>query len=103
MNKEDTFQSRAFKVALAVISVVLIVYTVFFVYRYSENIKEAKNEAELDYFCETMETMKTISEGYFDREKMSLREWSDYIENTQMTKTEALQYIHNNLKKTSPL
>lgn len=95
MDKKESFQSKAFRIALVVTNVVLILYTVFYVYMYSENIKKTKNEAELDNFCETMETMKTISEGYFDREKMSLQEWCDYIENRHMTKNEALQYIHS--------
>lgn len=94
MDKKDSVQSKGFKVALAVINVVLIMYTVFYVYMYSDNIKKTKNEAELDNFCETIETMKTISEGYFDREKMSLQEWCDYIETRHMTRSEALQYIH---------
>ena len=94
MNREEKFESRTVKTVLVVINVVLILYTIFFVYDYSENDRKIKQESEISDFCETMETMKSISEGYFENEKISLREWSDYIESNHLTRSEALQYIH---------
>ena len=94
MNREEKFESRTVKTVLVVINVVLILYTIFFVYDYSENDRKIKQESVISDFCETMETMKSISEGYFENEKISLREWSDYIESNHLTRSEALQYIH---------
>ena len=94
MSWKEKLQSRTVKPVLVMINVVLILYTVFFAYEYSETIRKTKQESVISNFCETMETMKSISEGYFKNEKISLREWSDYIESNHLTRSEALQYIH---------
>lgn len=48
MNREEKFESRTVKTVLVVINVVLILYTIFFVYDYSENDRKIKQESEIN-------------------------------------------------------
>lgn len=94
MTMQKKVNSKILKILLIGINVVLILFAVFYVNDYSENVQKKNHETEISNFCDTMETMKTISQGYFGNEKMGLLEWVDYIESQSLTKEDALEYIH---------
>lgn len=93
MTKEERLQAKFLKLALIIINFTLVIGAIFFAFDYTKNIEIKRHEAELSNFCETIETMKSISERYFEIEKMSLYEWEEYIENNDLSKKEALEYI----------
>lgn len=56
-------KKRLIKIAaLAVCNVLLIVFAVFFAVRYTINVQMQKRETNLENFCNTVDTMRQISE-----------------------------------------
>ena len=83
------------KVALVLSNILLMVATVLFTVWYSRDVKAAQESLLRENFCNTVDTMKQISEHYLSGELDSADSWAAYIEQEHMTMDEALDYIRS--------
>ncbi len=93
MDPRKNIQRILISIALVLCNVALIVTAVVFTVVYSRTTRDKQEKIMLDNFCNTMETMKQISQNHFDAEFSIVTDWSAYISEKQMTKEEALGYI----------
>lgn len=84
---------RKGKIALILSNILLVVIGVLFVMRYSANVTATQKQMAHESFCNTVETMKLISERYLTSERNSAEDWAAYIAHEHMTMDEALDYI----------
>ncbi len=87
-------QKKVVKVILAFINISLILFAIIFSLSYSDNLRKAQKEQELDTFCATIDSMKQISVNYLTMEQGYAKDWSKYISSHDMTVEEALDYIN---------
>ncbi len=85
----------AVKIALATINIILIVAAITFSLIYSTNLKKRQEDAALDTFFATVESMKQISYNYLQMELGYARDWAKYIDAHDMTIDEAIDYINS--------
>lgn len=78
---------------LVLFNITLILSLVLFAVQYSRNVRLQKEKAQLENFCNTVDTMRQISERYLDAELESAQSWAAFIEKEHMTREEALSYI----------
>ena len=88
-------QSRRGKYILIVCNIFLMVAAVLFVLRYSGRVNDTQEQLMEESFCNTIETMKQISEQYLSRELSAAGDWVRYIEQEHMSMDEALAYIRS--------
>lgn len=81
------------KTMLIFCNVILMVAAMVFTVVYSQNVRASQEKMMLDSFCNTVETMKSISERYMLRELTDAQNWANYISEKQMSLEEALDYI----------
>ena len=82
------------KYILIFVNMFLIFVSVMFSWSYSQNLKKQQEKNELDAFCDTVDTMKQISDNYLRMELGYARDWAQYINEEHMTLEEALSYIN---------
>lgn len=90
---EEMRKARKGKIALILCNILLVVIGVVFVMRYSANVAATQVQMAHESFCNTVDTMKQISERYLEIERSSVEDWAAYIEQQHMTMDEALEYI----------
>ena len=90
---EEMRKARKGKIALILCNILLVVIGVVFVMRYSANVAATQVQMAHESFCNTVETMKQISERYLETELAGAKDWAAYIEQQHMTMDEALEYI----------
>ena len=93
MEKVKNAKKVAGIIFLLLCNVFLIVSAVFYTAWYSKNIREQKETVARENFCNTVDTMRQISERYLDTELASAQGWAAYIEREHMTVDEAISYI----------
>ncbi len=81
------------KAALALCNVVLILAVVLFTVWYSHGVRTAQETLMRENFCNTVDTMRQISERYLAGELADAAGWAAYIEQEHMTMDEAMDYI----------
>ena len=81
------------KAVLAICNVILIVIALWAVIMYSRTFTGQKNVLKRDTFCNTIESLKQVSQNYLSTEKGYADDWAAYIEAQHMTAEEALEYI----------
>ena len=84
---------RAGKIALVLSNILLMLVTVLFTIYYSRDAKSAQETLMRENFCNTVDTMRQISEHYLTGELESAGSWAAYIQQEHMTLDEALEYI----------
>ncbi len=89
--KKGTRKAR--KIALVLCNILLMLATVLFTVYYSRNAKSAQETLMRENFCNTVDTMRQISEHYLSGELSSADSWAAYIQQEHMTLDEALDYI----------
>ncbi len=89
--KKGTRKARKF--ALVLCNILLMLVTVLFTVYYSRNAKSAQETLMRENFCNTVDTMRQISEHYLSGELSSADSWAAYIQQEHMTMEEALDYI----------
>lgn len=94
-NKYLKKNGMAVKIALATINVILIVAAIIFSLIYSTSLKKRQEDAELETFYATVESMKQISYNYLQMELGYARDWAKYIDAHDMTIDEAIDYINS--------
>ena len=82
------------KYILVMVNIFLILISIIFFWNYSRNQKKEQEKTELDAFCGTVEAMKQISDNYLRTELGYVKDWTQYIEQEDMTLKEALAYIN---------
>ena len=60
---------------------------------YSRTVTNQKDAIKLETFCNTVESLKKISENYLSTEKSYVDDWAKYISAMYMTADKALEYI----------
>ena len=93
MEKIKNVKKIAGIILLLLCNIALITATVLFTIYYSNSIVEQKETSMKETFCNTIDTMKKISEQYLDTELSNAESWKSYIEHEHMTKDEAIRYI----------
>lgn len=81
------------KVALALCNIVLMAALVFFVVWYTQRVHASQEQVQRENFCNTVETMKSISVRYLSGELEEVSSWASYIQQEHMTMDQALSYI----------
>lgn len=81
------------KTMLILCNVILMAAVMVFTVVYSQNVRTSQEKMLQDSFCNTVETMKSISERYLLRELTDAQNWANYISEKQMSLEEALDYI----------
>ena len=81
------------KAVLLLVNILLIVAAVLFVFGYSRKVQASQEALLRENFCNTVETMKQISERYLTGEQESAEAWAAYISGKRMTLEEALAYV----------
>ena len=61
---------------------------------YSDTTMKQKNELKKRAFCESVNSMRKLSENYLITEKGYVQNWAAYISRKHMTEEQALTYIH---------
>ena len=93
--KEEMRKARKGKIALILCNILLVIIGVVFVMHYSANVTATQKQMAHESFCNTVETMKQISERYLETERRGAEDWAAYIEHEHMTMDEALDYIRS--------
>ena len=88
-------EKRAGKVLLVLCNIVLMAAAVLFTVWYSDNARTSQEKLMRESFCNTVDTMKQISENYLSDELTDAANWAAYIEHEHMTMDEALDYIRS--------
>lgn len=96
---EEMQKTRKGKIALILCNMLLVVIGVVFVMRYSSNVTATQTQMAHESFCNTVETMKQISERYLEIERSGAEDWAAYIEQKHMTMDEALAYVRESAAK----
>lgn len=94
-NKHLKKNGAGVKIALAAVNIMLIIAAVTFSFIYSKNLKERQENAELETFYATIESMKQISYNYLQMELGYAKDWAKYIDAHDMTVDEAIDYINS--------
>ena len=81
------------KVVLILCNIALMIAAVLFTVKYSDNVRASQEQMMRDSFCNTVETMKQISERYLDDEWNAAKAWAAYIEREHMSMDDALAYV----------
>lgn len=74
-------------------NIILIISMLCIPVIYSRTFTRQKNLMKRDVFCNTVESLKKVSENYLATEKGYADDWAAYIEAKHMTAEEALAYI----------
>ena len=88
-------QGKYSKYILVLCNVLLTIAAVLFVLWYSNRVQEKQEQLMQESFCNTVETMKQISERYLSGELSDAADWASYIEREHMSIDEALDYIRS--------
>lgn len=88
-------QGKYSKYILVLCNVLLTIAAVLFVLWYSNRVQEKQEQLMQESFCNTVETMKQISERYLSGELSNAADWASYIEREHMSIDEALDYIRS--------
>lgn len=83
------------KLTLILCNVILMVFAMAFTVVYSQNVRISQEKVMRESFCNTVETMKSISERYLLGEQTDAQNWANYISEKQMSLEEALDYIRS--------
>lgn len=83
------------KVILIACNIILIVMMVVAAVLYSRHIYRTQEETKKTDFIRTIESMKQVSQNYFDSEKGYVKDWSAYISEHDMTMEEALDFLRS--------
>ena len=81
------------KAALALCNVVLILAAVLFTVFYSNGVRTTQEQMMRETFCNTVDTMRQISERYLSGELEDAAGWAAYVEQEHLTMDEAMDYI----------
>lgn len=81
------------KLALILVNITLITFSVLFTIWYSNNFRTNNEKLMLENFCTTVDTMKKLSTRYLSDELEKATNWASYIEQQHMTMDEAMDYI----------
>ena len=81
------------KVLLLLCNAILLIIAVLFTFWYSGNARSKQEALMRESFCNTVETMKQISEQYLEGERTDAASWTSYIERQHMSMDEAIDYI----------
>ena len=86
--------SSAWKnILLLICNIILLAAMILTAMVYSRTVTNQKDSIKLETFCNTVESLKKISENYFSTEKGYVDDWAKYISAMHMTADEALEYI----------
>lgn len=88
-------QRKRSRYILIVCNIFLMIAAVLFVLWYSRRVNDTQEQLVTESFCNTVETMKQISEQYLARESSAAGDWIRYIEQEHMSMDEALAYIRS--------
>lgn len=81
------------KIVLILCNIALMIAAVLFTVKYSDNVRASQEQMMRDSFCNTVETMKQISERYLDDEWNAAKAWAVYMEREHMSMDDALAYV----------
>lgn len=84
---------RITRTVLLLCNIILIAVAIAAAVLYSNVVNIQKNAMRIDAFTTTVESMKQVSENYFNTEQGYVNDWKAYIESQQMTEDEALDYL----------
>ncbi len=93
MSEKKNIRKLIGKLMLGFCNVSLILTLVLFTVFYTCSTQNTQEKLTRDSFCDTMETMKQISQNILNTEVQSVADWSAYISATHMTLDEAIAYI----------
>ena len=78
---------------LVPINIILVLAMVLLAVLYSQTNQRQKNLMRRDVFCNTIESLKKVSENYLYTEKGYVDDWAAYISAHHMTAEEAIDFI----------
>lgn len=86
--------ARTFRrLPLLLCNIVLIIAALLSAFLYTGSFRRESNLLQSDTFCNTVESMKQLSENYLLNEKGYVNDWASYIRSQSMTMDEALAYL----------
>ncbi len=93
MSEKKNIRKLIGKLLLGFCNVSMILTLVLFTVFYTRSTQNTQEKLTRDSFCDTMETMKQISQNHLNSEVQSVADWSAYISASHMTLDEAIAYI----------
>ena len=86
-------EKRKIKWWLLGFNVLMILAALGVVAVYSQTTRQRRVAMETDSFQTTVESMKQVSQSYFELEYGYVQDWAAYIEAQSMTQDQALDYL----------
>ena len=83
------------KIILLICNIFLIVVTLAGAVLYARHVRENQEEAKKQDFIKTIESMKQVSQNYFDSERGYVKNWAHYISEHGMSLDEALDFLRD--------
>lgn len=86
---------KLYKVALWAGNIVLMLVAVVVSLIYAYHVRTSQIEVKQADFISTVESMKSVSQNYLDSERGYVENWAFYINDRQMTREEALDFLRS--------
>lgn len=78
---------------IAILNVIFIFGAIISAILYSKNVREIQQKNKLNDFITNVESMKQISQNYFDSESGYVSNWANYISSKNMDLDQALDFL----------
>mgnify|MGYP005954863459 FL=1 len=86
---------KLYKAALWAGNIVLMLVAVVVSLIYAYHVRTSQIEVKQADFISTVESMKSVSQNYLDSERGYVENWAFYINDRQMTREEALDFLRS--------
>ena len=94
MGEKKSIKKRIVETALLLCNIAFIIAIVVFVWRYTSRTRNSQERLMRNNFCNTVETMKQISQNHFNTELSYVDAWNAYIKENHMTLDEAVTFVN---------
>ena len=92
---ESSRKAKTYRILLWICNIVLMLVTITASVIYAHNVRVSQEQGKKQDFIMSVESMKSVSQNYLDSERGYVQNWAAYINEQQMTLSEALDFLRH--------